>query len=433
MKLHTMGHACMVLEGAAGQPLLASDPWLEGSCYWRSWWLQNPPTDAQIGTVAAAPFLYITHEHPDHLHLPSLRRLGKQATILLPDFHRMKMDQHLRDEGWTVRRLPAGRWETLAPGVSVMSVPQWNNDSVLLVDTPKALIANLNDAKPLAGLFDEIARLRRRLGKPLVVLRSHSPAGPFFNYFRDGERTPNLTKRAYVSKANAVCDQLEAEVFVPFASQVVLRRTDSVWANDFKVTHADLAAGWRSRTRLGEPFSTVDLDTLECHSAVDPAMTGPFTDRQKTRVAEEEGRSVEEALGPEDLHRLRRCLNRQRSALAVLFPQGFAVASGGQRYLYTPVSGRLRERSEGGAFTIEVPAAPLRDALNFGHFGDLCITMFVPIHLHGNTQASRVDVMWMLMILADYGYAGGPLNRLSWAWWAWRTERWRDLPLPETA
>ena len=68
MKISTMGHACMVLAGEEERPILATDPWLLGSCYWRSWWMVNPPAEEQVRRVEAAPFIYITHEHPDHLH-----------------------------------------------------------------------------------------------------------------------------------------------------------------------------------------------------------------------------------------------------------------------------------------------------------------------------------------------------------------------------
>lgn len=434
MKIHTLGHACMVLEDDAGQPVLASDPWLEGSCYWRSWWLLNPPREDQVAAVARAPYLYITHEHPDHLHPPSLRKLGAAGrTVLLPDFLHMKMDAYLRDMGFTVQVMPTGQWVRLRDDVSVMALPQWNNDSVLVVDTPTALVVNLNDAKPLGRLFDDIAALKARLGKPLVLLRSHSPAGPFFNYFRDGVRTPNLTKGSYVSKVNQVCDQFDADLFIPFASQVVLRRSDSVWANDYKVGHDDLQQGWRSRTRLCPPFSSVDLATLAVDSEPQEAWRGAFTEARQARVAAEEARNGSEALSDEDIARLRRTLARQRLFLAVALPRGVAVRCAGRRFLYTPWTGALRECGDGGHCTIDVPVAALKDALAFGHFGDLCITMFVPITLHGGTPAARIDAFWMMMILADYGYAGGPFNRLEWLWWSWRVERRRTLPLPASA
>ena len=76
LTLRTLGHACLALYRDGERPLLLTDPWLVGSVYWRSWWLQNYPSDAELDWLAKAGFVYVTHEHPDHFHMPSIRRLG---------------------------------------------------------------------------------------------------------------------------------------------------------------------------------------------------------------------------------------------------------------------------------------------------------------------------------------------------------------------
>src|SRR5436305_441326 len=50
------------------------------------------------------------------------------------------------------------------------------DDSLLLIDTPSALILNLNDAKPLPPVIAAIRRLPDRIGKPCVLLASYSPS-----------------------------------------------------------------------------------------------------------------------------------------------------------------------------------------------------------------------------------------------------------------
>ena len=75
LQLRTIGHACLlILEN--GEPILATDPWLIGSVYWRSWWLEKYPSEDDIDVVRRSRYLYITHSHLDHFHWPSLRRLG---------------------------------------------------------------------------------------------------------------------------------------------------------------------------------------------------------------------------------------------------------------------------------------------------------------------------------------------------------------------
>ena len=45
MFIETIGHATLLLSDENDKSLLLTDPWLTGSTYWRSWWLQNYPTE----------------------------------------------------------------------------------------------------------------------------------------------------------------------------------------------------------------------------------------------------------------------------------------------------------------------------------------------------------------------------------------------------
>ena len=66
----TMGNA-IVLVRRDGKPLLVTDPWLKGRVYFGSWAHDRPLTEQQIADCAtAAPFVWISHGHPDHLHIP---------------------------------------------------------------------------------------------------------------------------------------------------------------------------------------------------------------------------------------------------------------------------------------------------------------------------------------------------------------------------
>ena len=76
-ELHIHGHSCCELRGE--NIALICDPWLLGSCYWRSWW--NFPEQSnldeliQIWIEKKELYVYLTHIHWDHFHGPSLRKL----------------------------------------------------------------------------------------------------------------------------------------------------------------------------------------------------------------------------------------------------------------------------------------------------------------------------------------------------------------------
>lgn len=61
---------------------LLMDPWLIGSCYWRSWW-NYPPVDQLALDSLKVDAIYITHVHWDHWHGPSLKTLFSKDTLII--------------------------------------------------------------------------------------------------------------------------------------------------------------------------------------------------------------------------------------------------------------------------------------------------------------------------------------------------------------
>ena len=64
-----------------GRPVLVTDPWLMGTCYFGSWGLDRPLAD-ELALVLASEYLWISHGHPDHFHVPSLALLRPEQKSL---------------------------------------------------------------------------------------------------------------------------------------------------------------------------------------------------------------------------------------------------------------------------------------------------------------------------------------------------------------
>ena len=82
MKFTIVSHAGLLVESAGTS--LMMDPWLVGSCYWRSWW-NYPKPAAFASQLTELDYVYLTHMHWDHFHRPSLRKLPPSATLLIPE------------------------------------------------------------------------------------------------------------------------------------------------------------------------------------------------------------------------------------------------------------------------------------------------------------------------------------------------------------
>ena len=71
MKFTVLGHACLYIEHKEIRFLI--DPWLIGSCYWRSWW-NYPEVSQDLVNNINPTHIYLTHLHWDHYHGPTLRK-----------------------------------------------------------------------------------------------------------------------------------------------------------------------------------------------------------------------------------------------------------------------------------------------------------------------------------------------------------------------
>jgi hypothetical protein len=434
LKAQTFGHACLAVYREGEWPVLLTDPWLVGSAYWRSWWLQHYPSAEEIDWLAGAAHVYVTHEHPDHFHTPSIRRLGAGPAYLFPDLAERGFLDYLSERGYRAAAAPPMRWLALGKGVSILSLPVWNDDSLLLIDTPNALILNLNDAKPLPPVLRAIRRVAERIDKPRVLLCSYSPASLVNSFIDDSGIVSLRPARHYVDYVCRLCDRLGVDHYVPFASQAVFQRGDSTWANAYSTTFDDLRRYWRSRARLLPPYTTLDLDDFS-YVSVSPGhyrTIDPATLAQRTgqRAAEEAAAEI----SPEDAALLERKLNAFRWLLRALFPRGFAFRLGDRHLVYDPRRGRLRDGGapghEDGDFVVDVPKATMKEALRNNHVSDLGITMFVRVRLLRPIDPRKVYGLFVLFQFDDYGHLAGigPLAR--WLGRGLRRTLTPRLPLP---
>ena len=416
LKARTLGHASLAIYREGERPLLLTDPWLVGSVYWRSWWLQNYPSAAEIDWLATSAHVYVTHEHPDHFHMPSIRRLGTDPLYLFPDLAEQGFVRYLTEHGYRAKAAPAVHWLPVGEGVSILSIPMWNDDSLLLIDTPNALILNLNDAKPLPPVLKALCRLADRIGKPRILLCSYSPASVVNSFLDDNGVVALRSERHYVDYACRLCDRLSIDYYLPFASQAVFCRPDSFWANDYRTTYDHLCRYWGSRAQLLPPFTTLDLCDFrytavpaKAYQAADPST---LARRVTHRMTEEQTADIT----VEEIALLERKLKVFRWLLWVLFPRGFTFRLGSRCLRYDPRRGRLREAAieSQGDFVIDVPPATMKEALHNDHLTDLGITMFVRIRLLRSIDPRKAYGLFVLFQFDDYRHLAGLGPFLRW-------------------
>ena len=94
-----LNHACLVVE--SDDIKFATDPWIFGPAFCTGWWLQfASPADA-VEQLNSCDFIYISHNHPDHLHRETLARIDRAIPIITPAFTSGSTEIYLRGLGFT--------------------------------------------------------------------------------------------------------------------------------------------------------------------------------------------------------------------------------------------------------------------------------------------------------------------------------------------
>ena len=263
MFLETVGHASIFLTDNNNQPILITDPWLVGSTYWRSWWLQNYPDEVKLKDIYRSDIIFITHEHPDHFHPPTLKNFSKHSNLIIPDLPNKELKNYLEINKFKFEVIKKNNWKVINSknNISIFSIPLWNDDSILLIDTPNVIIINLNDSKPPKIILNKLKKFIKKSKKKSILLSSYSPAS-IVNSFRYNNEVLSLkSKKDYIIYLNNLCNILESDIFMPFASQAIFQRNDSKWANEFKVNYEDLLNGWKThKTKLIPCYSKISLN-----------------------------------------------------------------------------------------------------------------------------------------------------------------------------
>lgn len=244
-----VGHASVIVETSVGG--IWCDPWLTSKAFNNSWTLWPAPKFFP-GLYESIQYLWISHEHPDHFNIPTLKSLDTEfksrVQVLFQDRDSEKVFAALRNFGFQhLLVLPDRQGFNLGEGVTLTSLQAGVNDSALAIRNGSELIINLNDAP--FGPRDELA-IRRLVGEPDVLLNQFSIAGN--DGFSDGGRT--LSKRA-AAIPPAMCDTHErmgAKRTLPFASFVYFNAIDNKAMNQSA----------NSISKVVEAFAKRDLDLV---------------------------------------------------------------------------------------------------------------------------------------------------------------------------
>ena len=275
-KVKLLSHASILIE-VDGKKII-TDPWYFGTAFNDGWELSyKPDLDEIKAIITDVDIIWISHEHPDHLHFPTLKWIlefaKKDVVVYFQKNNSKKVFEALRKLGFEnfyemqhLKKIP------ISSDVQIMCYAHRHLDSCLGVFVrEKFWLLNINDTELNA---QDINIISKRFGAPYVLYNQFSIAG------FDG------IKCHLAANAKEVLEKmvehhklLKASLTVPFASFVRFARKDNQFMNEFANTVFDAKEKFivNNNKML---LQSIGGDYLEWQEVDQPAINGRNIDEQ---------------------------------------------------------------------------------------------------------------------------------------------------------
>jgi UDP-MurNAc hydroxylase len=151
MRVTYYGQACILVE-AAGKKIL-TDPWLTEGAYFGTWFHTHILEEAGIRPETFPKdidYLFLSHEHQDHVDPQTLRHFSPEIPILICKFVTAKFRQYLQELGFKkIMEVPSGKEIILGEDLkaTILGTAEYTNDSALMIEAENRRVLNETDCK----------------------------------------------------------------------------------------------------------------------------------------------------------------------------------------------------------------------------------------------------------------------------------------------
>ena len=373
----TIGNAIII--GYDPHPVLVTDPWMVGGAYFQSWTFSHEIPEPQLRAIQKAQYVWISHGHPDHLSGPSLQLL-KGKKILLAEHVGDRIHQGLAAQGYDVSILKDRTWTQLSNRIRILSIADYNQDAILLIDLNGRLIINTNDASD-RGWGHFVRREARRYKTSFLLALSGFNDADMINYFdEDGKiiLPQAAQKKPFGGAVARRTERMGARYFIPFSSMHRYQRKDSLWANEYTTSLPDYPRGFESK-------KCEILPAYIRYDCVNDRFEEIRPVEKKWQIVEPDaiGDSWNDPLESSDLSLIDSYFKSIHHLKNVL---GFIrVRIGGKEHTVT-----LNRQKMDRGITFEAPRHSFMTAVQLEIFDDLLIGNFMKTTLHGSWDSSRL-------------------------------------------
>lgn len=236
MKIHFLNHSSVLFEYKSVR--LLTDPWYFDTCFDGGWGLRYVnPNALEIG--AQANYLWISHFHADHFHVPTLKKLlalNPNITVLGNHSYNFQLDEAMRGIGFTnIIRFDERKPITIDEGITLTRYPTTGIDNMLHIKHPDFSILNYNDCNipPLAQKL-----LKKKIGPIDILMSNYNHAGKLLLYPYPNDE---VIRRKLIDSFSGNYTIFNPLYVLPYASHHYYRAAESRHQNTSHITGSELA------------------------------------------------------------------------------------------------------------------------------------------------------------------------------------------------
>ena len=215
-KITVVGSSSLLIEWEGFNIL--TDPWIKGLSVFDSW-VNYPPSKIEINEIPKIDAIWISHEHSDHFHIPTLMNFDKNIPIYVPDYDENRLGKKLKSNGFKkIISMKSEKNYNLSSKIKIISFSRGHifNDSILYLQLGNFTILNINDA----GFNWSIKHL---IGNVDMVCMQFGPASAYpatWTHIDEKSKTQLNKNRnsGMLRMIKQVLDVTNAKYLIPFAN-----------------------------------------------------------------------------------------------------------------------------------------------------------------------------------------------------------------------
>jgi len=257
MKVTFLNHSSIRLRFASGLDIVC-DPWFESKVFNNSWRLLSEESP-HLDELDKNTLIYISHEHPDHLNFPTLKRYFQNQYVLSRNDLRKEIPETLSKIGLGFCGIMPNTIHYLPSGDQIGIFTFYGDSGIYACDgkTGKSIF-NFNDCEFTEEYMKQILSIIP--SNVSLVAGQFGLAGYYAN--RDQVEVFHAAKEVKLQRLYSISHKLNAELILPFASYAAFCKEHNSYINKFQTSLQEVRLALStlpSKIWIPLPNTTIDL------------------------------------------------------------------------------------------------------------------------------------------------------------------------------